>query len=509
MKLKYLPMLFLFLFPLAAEEGVERVDDPSLLEEVYQEFALRSVQNLKNQEGSLVVGQMTNGGIPLQASVIFQASLMKEMLYSLPDMEVYDSQSYRGNPGDVDFWISGEAYSDQSVIFISLKLSDNRSGRLLAIQNFTVPGNARWTSSFIPQMSMNSGGDYPDTLEPNDSPDSASFIDFPNSGISGSIHSSSDKDYFRFTIPEGEGESFITAYTQGDTDTVMSLYGPDNSASFFQEDDDGGEDYNARVGFPALPGETWWIELSAFDEGGSYQLVLAYEDGTLLDDESNNSFEEAYPMDFGVIYDGTFSYYDEGDFFSLLIDEDMLGRLVTVSTDDNIDTELYCYSEESAEWGESLYYNDDSETYGAKITFIPEEVGLYFFMLTAYEEGAYQISAELREEIDDPTEPNDSPDSAMDLQLNERQTHSFFHDMDVDYFKLTIEQSGTYTVETTGSADPYITLFAEDESYITEDDDSGEDTNAYLEIFLEAGTYFIKVESAVYDVSGTYTLFVQ
>lgn len=506
MKAKFCLLFLIILLPLSAEDGIERVDDPSLLEEVYQEFSFRSIESLKNKEGSLVVGQMTNGGIPLQASVIFQASLMKELLYSLPDMEVYDLQSFRGNPGEVDYRISGEAYSDQSVIFISLKLSENSTGRLLAIQNFTVPGNARWASSFIPRDTSGGNGAMADNREPNNRADEASLIDFPSERLPGSFHSTDDIDFFQFTVPEGEEEIFITAYTQGETDTVMTLYGPDDSSIYFTEDDDGGDDYNARVGFPASGGETWWIELSAYDEGGSYLLNLEMEDSSLLEDEANDSFDSAFPMDIGTSYQGTYSYYDEGDFFTLNITQDMLGRLVTVGTDDTIDTELYCYTEEGRQWGESLYYNDDSDTYAAKITFIPEETGIYYFMLTAYDEGPYQIWSELREEINDPTEPNDSFSSALELELNERQTHSFFHDMDIDYFKFIIEQSGDYTIETKGSADPYITLFGENEDFIGEDDDSGDDTNALLELSLEPGIYYIKVESAVYDVSGNYTL---
>ncbi|MDA3852588.1 MAG: hypothetical protein PF447_15165, partial [Spirochaetaceae bacterium] len=118
----------------------------------------------------------------------------------------------------------------------------------------------------------------------------------------------------------------------------------------------------------------------------------------------------------------------------------------------------------------------------------------------------YQIFCEVLDTGDAPNEMNDDVEHATPIELGEVQQHSFFHSMDIDYLVFEITEEGSYAIQTYGSVDPYVTLYSEQQYLITEDDDSGEDTNSLIEINLEPGIYYLHVESAVYDDMGNYRI---
>jgi hypothetical protein len=59
-------------------------------------------------------------------------------------------------------------------------------------------------------------------------------------------------DIFSFTVKE---RGAYRIQTEGPTDVVMSLFGPDNATKALAVDDDGGEDRNARIVANLRPGE--------------------------------------------------------------------------------------------------------------------------------------------------------------------------------------------------------------------------------------------------------------
>jgi hypothetical protein len=71
---------------------------------------------------------------------------------------------------------------------------------------------------------------------------------------------------------------------------------------------------------------------------------------------------------------------------------------------------------------------------------------------------------------------------------------------DVDYFRINVTNSGTLIVQTSGTTDSYGYLFDGGGQYITEDDDSGTDTNFLITHPVSPGTYYIRVEH--YDLSA-------
>ena len=86
---------------------------------------------------------------------------------------------------------------------------------------------------------------YPkDPAPPND-------VEINGPAVEASIGEPGEEDQFRFTIAEA---GFYSIETEGNTDVVMRLYGPDSETALIAEDDDGGQSYNAKIARDLEPG---------------------------------------------------------------------------------------------------------------------------------------------------------------------------------------------------------------------------------------------------------------
>ena len=70
--------------------------------------------------------------------------------------------------------------------------------------------------------------------------------------VSAAIGEPGEEDLFAFTVAQ-PGRHVIT--TNGRTDVVMKLFGPDSPTLLVAEDDDGGEGLNPRIAKSLAPGE--------------------------------------------------------------------------------------------------------------------------------------------------------------------------------------------------------------------------------------------------------------
>ena len=100
------------------------------------------------------------------------------------------------------------------------------------------------------------------------------------------------------------------------------------------------------------------------------------------------------------------------------------------------------------------------------------------------------------------------PNSAIPAILGRRHA-----DEDVDYFRVSVDQAGTLTVETMGGTDTVGYLRGDDGQELGYDDDRGLGLNFRIVQSVSAGTYYIQVngfESAPGEVTtGPYTLVVR
>ena len=71
-------------------------------------------------------------------------------------------------------------------------------------------------------------------------------------GVAADIGTPGEEDLFRFVVTEAGRH---TIETDGQTDVVMKLFGPDSDTALIAEDDDGGAGRNSRIVADLVPGE--------------------------------------------------------------------------------------------------------------------------------------------------------------------------------------------------------------------------------------------------------------
>jgi len=77
-----------------------------------------------------------------------------------------------------------------------------------------------------------------------------------------------DTAYYKVTVPS----TTLVVYTEGDADTQVAIY--NSSAKTIAEDDDSGDDYNARISVQ-VPAGTYYIRVDFY--GGNAPYVLHVE----------------------------------------------------------------------------------------------------------------------------------------------------------------------------------------------------------------------------------------
>jgi hypothetical protein len=82
----------------------------------------------------------------------------------------------------------------------------------------------------------------------------------------------------------------------------------------------------------------------------------------------------------------------------------------------------------------------------------------------------------------------------------------FLSEGDVDFFKLVVTTRSSVTFSTTGFTDTYGTLYDINGFYITENDDSGPDSNFQIRQTLSPGTYYLAVDGYNSSTAGAYSL---
>jgi hypothetical protein len=86
------------------------------------------------------------------------------------------------------------------------------------------------------------------------------------------IGKAGERDLFRFSAAK---PGRFTIETEGSTDVVMSLYGPNSSTDLLSEDDDSGTDRNAKI-TADLGAGTYFVQVRHYGSGtGSYGIRVS------------------------------------------------------------------------------------------------------------------------------------------------------------------------------------------------------------------------------------------
>jgi hypothetical protein len=272
---------------------------------------------------------------------------------------------------------------------------------------------------------------------------------------------------------------FVTVETSGITDTYLEAY--DSNRNLIGENDDGGEDANAKLEILAEAGQTYLFKLRAYeeDESGPYSIRASFE-----------AFSRERELRPGTWVSGHLGG-GENHLYSF---RPTAPGSVVVETTGNLDTILRAYELSQGNIG----FDDDSgEDYNARLEVFVEAGKKYLFRLGCYdaqESGTYSVRATF-EAVPPDTERNTERSRAVPIKLGEAVQVFFRAPSESRWYRYDIPRAGTtFIVQTRGNTDTYVALYDARGNMIAEDDDSGEDYNAYISERVNSGTVYIEVK---------------
>ena len=154
--------------------------------------------------------------------------------------------------------IRGTRFDEESIMLYSFP------------RHWTVNGFQARLNSVLSEIDKQFAGErYPSA--PTDEVVELEVID--TTGVPGEIARPGEEDLFRFNVDEPGN---YTIETNGPTDLVMKLFGPDSRTRLIAEDDDSGPDLNSRIAH-ALPQGEYFVQIRHFDNRsgtGSYRIKI-------------------------------------------------------------------------------------------------------------------------------------------------------------------------------------------------------------------------------------------
>jgi hypothetical protein len=249
------------------------------------------------------------------------------------------------------------------------------------IEMFAVRG-----SSYLVKLSAYGGGSGPFRIMSSSIPLSDA-VELRLGSVLSRTLSSGQKQLFSIRTTE---VGLYTVETTGNTDTYLSVY--DASFDFVDSNDDGGENYNARIEFFSEAGQVYYLILSGYNdsESGPFRILAGFE--SITSTVNNTSRSAAIAINLGEPISVLFTEPGQSRWFVY-----RATRTVTfvVQTSGDKDTVLSLYDNS----GNLLEENDDysEESLNALISRRLTS-GTYYIEVTTYggTTGRCTLRAEIR-----------------------------------------------------------------------------------------------------------------
>ncbi|MDR0562626.1 MAG: PPC domain-containing protein [Spirochaetaceae bacterium] len=346
---------------------------------------------------------------------------------------------------------------------------------------------------------------YADSYEP-DSRDNPIKADIDAPEISRTLHDG-DEDWFAVETPDN---GTLILETTGSMDTFMELYdGASGSSSRLTSNDDGGNNLNARIEYFAEAGKTYLAKVRGLGgDTGSYGFKATFNPMPTDPSEPNDAQEQATVIELDTPVEASFQSPSDEDWYYLAVPED--GGYLIVYTEGRMDTRITVYDEA----GSMLADDDDSGRGLNARASVQVSGGTVYIRVKEVDgdRGSYTLYSQVRTPgASDAFEPDNTAETAKEIQLGTSQQRTLTTADDTDWVKFTITEAGSYAIRTIaadGHLDTYIELYDENQEYLDDDDDGGANYDAYLRTELQPGTYFILISTLDDDPldNNAYTL---
>ena len=299
--------------------------------------------------------------------------------------------------------------------------------------------------------------------------------------LEGGLEIGGEVDYFRVEVSE---PGLLLVYTTGSSDIKGTL--EDSTGTALATDDDGGRSDNFRITHFVNAG-TYYVKVEGDRSWstGSYTIHASIHGSTR---------DQAPSLPLGESLEGGLEIGGEVDYFRVEVSEPGLLLVYTTGSSDIKGT-----LEDST--GTALATDDDGgRSDNFRITHFVN-AGTYYVKVEgdrSWSTGSYTIHASIH---------GSTRDQAPSLPLGESLEGGLEIGGEVDYFRVEVSEPGLLLVYTTGSSDIKGTLEDNTGTALATDDDGGRSDNFRITHFVNAGTYYVKVEGDRSWNTGSYTIY--
>jgi hypothetical protein len=327
----------------------------------------------------------------------------------------------------------------------------------------------------------------------------------------GEIEVADDIDFFRFEVTEDTTIRTFTTFTDDELDTVGRVY--DNACSEIESNDDAFGDQNFEIQTVVSAG-TYYISVESFanSDDGTYQLTFEELAGGVgpNDDYPNTcDFDNSPQLTDGDMISGMIELDNDRDYFRIDIDVD--DTQLRVFTTGDMDTRGRLFDADCEEIAE----NDD--VFGTQNFEITDylEPGTYYVSVEEFANsgtGSYDLHVEF---LVDGVGANDDYPNTCDFDhspvLTDGSMISGSIDIlrDQDFFRVDVAANGTEIGATSDADfDSRGRIWDADCEEIAEndDDDTMNTLNFNVRAVVNAGTYYVSIESLGAEETGDYVV---
>lgn len=311
-----------------------------------------------------------------------------------------------------------------------------------------------------------------------------------NTETAGALERAGDVDYFRVDVTQ---VGSVTVETTGVTNTV-GYFGA-TTGGWLGQDDNTGAEQNFRIASQVTPG-TYYVAVVGANgrtATGAYTLAVRFTAGGGTIADHGNSRAQATLVALNTETAGALERAGDVDYFR--IEVTAAGRL-TVGTTGTTDTFGY-FGDTTGRW---LSQNDDASDADMNFQVVRQVApGTYYVALVGGNNrratGAYMFTVQFT--AGQPADDHANVlEGATGVTLNTPAAGVLERAGDVDYFRVTVTQDGTLTVEITGETDTYGYLRGANGTSLGQDDNSGIGQNFQFTRQVTAGTYYVAIVGA-------------
>ncbi len=504
---------------------------------VFPVSAVEEPTVLTEEEGNNSLG--TANELPANASI-------QGALESKSDKDYYKLEVEEGGKLSMKFSIEEAVTTSTAYTYWNVSLC-NADGNV--IRKHTINGSA---TTFYPYATGLDAGTYyiviscdnhsakPYTLtagfeagadwetESNNSRSTADALPL-NTPFGGSLHSSSDQDFYQFELEEDAAVDIVFQLEDIITEStvykyyIITLYSDDGSAAAIKTYNVNGSLMTYKLNTVGLGAGTYYINISCNNHNSrSYSLNVKTTTGTDWESEYNDTLKTADTLPLDTPFYANLQNSSDKDYFQFTLEEQGAVNLTFDIETAVTDSTAYTY------WTASICSEDGNtissyEINGSKtfydLTTLGLDAGTYYVRIERpahyHSSQTYTLTASLIKDALWEGEFNDTMSTADEMTANTPISGRIHAGNGKDYYKLTLDKSGTvdlsFVIEPNSSnTNDYwqVTLMDENGTSLVTKAISGENATTSLpEYKAAAGTYYVLVENDSYYYWTTkYTL---